>query len=91
MSLTAAERETIITLNDEDANAEIWTAQRPIITKLRKNAAATLITEGKYDGSAWAQFRLPVELVSFRTKRVKLELTATQREERTARLRGPSE
>ena len=91
VSLTAAERETIITLNDEDAHAEIWTAQRPIITKLKKNAAATLIAEGKHEGSAWAQFRLPVELISFRSKRVKLELTAMEREERIARLRGPSE
>jgi hypothetical protein len=90
MSLTAAERETIITMNDEDDFAEIWTAQRRIITKLKKNVAATLIAEGKHQGSAWALVRLPVELISFRSKRVKLELNDLEREERTARLRGAS-
>jgi hypothetical protein len=86
VSLTAAERETIVTLNDEDGHAEIWTAQRPIITKLKKNAAATLIAEGKHDGSAWAQFQLPAALVSFRSTRQKRELTAEQRAEIAARL-----
>jgi len=90
MSLTAPERETIITLNDEDGHAEIWTAQRPIITKLKKNVAATLIAEGKHDGSAWAEFRLPAELVSFRSKRVSLALTDDEKEARAARLRQAS-
>ena len=90
MSLTAPERETIITMNDEDGHAEIWTAQRPIITKLKKNAAATLIAEGKQDGSAWAKFRLPAKLVSFRSKRTSLKLTEEQRQERAARLRKAS-
>ena len=39
MSLTAPERETIITLNDEDGHALIYTAQRPIITKLKNPSA----------------------------------------------------
>jgi hypothetical protein len=86
VSLTAAERETIITMNDEDDHAEIWTAQRPIITKLKKNAAATLIDEGKHDGSAWAQFRLPAGLLSFRSTRQKRELTDEQRAEIATRL-----
>ena len=33
MSLSAVERETVITLNDEDETAEIWTAQRPCIRR----------------------------------------------------------
>jgi hypothetical protein len=86
MSLTAPERETIVTMNDEDDHAEIWTAQRPIITKLKKNAAATLIAEGKHDGSAWAQFRVPAELVSFRSKRTTRDLTDEQRAELGKRL-----
>ena len=36
MSLCAAERDTTITMNDEDATAEIWTAQRRVITKLER-------------------------------------------------------
>jgi hypothetical protein len=90
MSLTAAERETIITFNDEDGHAEIWTAQRPIITKLKKNAAATLIAEGKHGGSAWARFHLPGDFVSFRSKRASLSLTDEERAARTARLRKAS-
>jgi hypothetical protein len=69
MSLTAPERETIVSLNDEDDTAHIWTAQRPYITKLKRNAAATLLDEGEHDGSAWATFELPADLVSFRSKK----------------------
>jgi hypothetical protein len=90
VSLTAPERETIITLNDEDETAEIWTAQRPWITKLRKNPAATLLEEGKHDGSAWARFEVPKALISVRSKRVKRDLTEEQRQaarERLARAR----
>lgn len=87
MSLTPPERETIITLNDEDDVAHIWTAQRPMITKLRRNAAATLLSEGKHDGSVWAEFEVPKALVSIRTKRVKRELTPEQREVLAERMR----
>jgi hypothetical protein len=87
LSLTAPERETIIVFNDEDDTATIWTAQRPWITKLRKNPAAKLIEEGNHDGSVWAEFELPKELVSFRSARVKRELTAEQRAELGERLR----
>jgi hypothetical protein len=59
MSLTAPERETVITFNDEDDTALIYTAQRPTITKLRKNPSAKLIEEGTFDGSAWARFEIP--------------------------------
>ncbi|MGZ4391338.1 MAG: hypothetical protein ACXVRK_04320 [Gaiellaceae bacterium] len=70
MSLSAAERDTTIAMNDEDATAEIWTAQRRTITKLKKNPAAKLLEEGVHNGSAWARFELPKEFVSFRsTKR----------------------
>jgi hypothetical protein len=67
MSLSAAERDTTITMNDEDTTAEIWTAQRRTITKLKKNRAATLLEEGVHDGSVWARFELPKEFVSFRS------------------------
>jgi hypothetical protein len=79
MSLTAVERETVITMNDEEDTADIWTAQRPVITKLKKNPAAILIEEGKHDGSVWARFTLPAGLISFRTTRVKRELSDEQR------------
>jgi hypothetical protein len=87
-SLTAAERETIITMNDEDDSADIWTAQRPIITKLKKNPAAVLTEEGKHGSTVWARFTLPAGLISFRSVRVKRELTEEQKAEMTARLRA---
>ena len=86
MSLTAAERETIVTLNDEDDVLHVWTAQRPWITRLKKNPAARLIEEGKHDGSVWARFELPADLLTFRSKRTRLELTDEQRETRRERL-----
>jgi hypothetical protein len=90
VSLTATERETIVTLNDEDETAHVYTAQRSWITKLKRNPAATLLEEGTHDGSAWARFELPKGLVSFRSTRVKRELTEEQREglrERMAKAR----
>jgi hypothetical protein len=80
MSLTAAERETVITLNDEDGHACIYTAQRPVITKLKKNPSARLIEEGKFDGSVWARFELPAGLLSLRSTRVKRELSEEAKE-----------
>jgi hypothetical protein len=68
VSLSAAERETVIVMTDEDGFAEIYTAQRRWITKLKKNPAATLVVEGKHDGSAWARFEVPKELVSVRAQ-----------------------
>jgi hypothetical protein len=88
MSLTALERETIITFNDVEDFAEVYTAQRPWITKLKKNPAAELVEEGKHEGSIWAKFRVPKDLVSVRSKKVKRELTEEQREALAARMRG---
>jgi hypothetical protein len=82
VSLTAAERETIITGNDEDDVLQIWTAQRPMITRLRKNPAARLIEEGTHDGSPWARFEFPPDLLSFRSRRT----TRTLSEEHKAKL-----
>jgi hypothetical protein len=86
VSLTAPERETIVTLNDEDKTAHVYTAQRPVITKLKRNPAATLLEEGTHDGSAWARFELPKGLISFRSTTVRRELTEEQREELRERM-----
>lgn len=66
MALTAEERETIVTMDDSSEKAFIYTAQRAIITKLKRNPAAELVTEGSFEGTAWAKFRLPSKLVSLR-------------------------
>jgi hypothetical protein len=91
VSLTAPERETVITTSDADGTATIWTAQRPVITKLKNNPAATLIEEGHYGTSVWARFELPAGLVSFRTVRRRMsEEQRAKAAERMRNLRGQS-
>lgn len=85
MSLTAPERETIITTSDADDELRIWTAQRPVITKLKKNVAAVLVAEGVHEGSVWAEFRLPADLLTFRSG--KRRVTEAQREAAGQRMR----
>jgi hypothetical protein len=72
LSLTAPERETVITFNDEDHTATIHTHQRRIITKLLNNPAATKVEDLTFNGSAGAVFELPADLISFRSGRRKL-------------------
>ena len=71
MSLTAPERETVITFSDEDDTATIHTHQRRIITKLKNNPAAELIEDISFDGTAGAVFELPVWAISFLSKKRK--------------------
>jgi hypothetical protein len=68
MSLIKAERETVVTMNDAEDTAEVWSAQRRVITKLHR-AGAELVEEGKIEGTAWARFRMPARFLSFRTVR----------------------
>jgi hypothetical protein len=72
LSLTAPERETVITFNDADDTATIHTHQRRIITKLLNNPAATKVDDLSFDGSAGAVFEIPADLISFRSGRRKL-------------------
>lgn len=72
MSLTAPERETVITFSDEDDTATVHTHQRRIITKLQNNPAATQIDDLTFDGTAGAVFELPADLISFCSARRKL-------------------
>jgi hypothetical protein len=86
--LTPPERETVVAFNDADDHMTIWTAQRPVITKLKANPAATLIEEGHHGSSAWAYFQMPVGLLTFRSG--KRQVTEAQREaarERFAKVR----
>jgi hypothetical protein len=71
MSLTAPERETVITFSDENDTATIHTHQRRIITKLRNNPAATEVKDLSFDGTAGAVFELPVWAISFLTRKRK--------------------
>jgi hypothetical protein len=65
MSLTAPERETVISLSDADDMATVHTHQRRVITKLRNNPAATEIEDLSFDGTAGAVFELLVWAISF--------------------------
>jgi hypothetical protein len=72
LSLTAPERETVITFSDEDDTATVHTHQRKIITKLRNNPAATEVEDLTFDGTAGAVFEIPAGLITFRSGRRKL-------------------
>lgn len=76
-ALTPPERETMVNACDADDFVTVWSAQRKVITRLRKLACAELLEEGHYGTSAWAKFKLPVGALSFRTP-----LSAEQREQR---------
>jgi hypothetical protein len=69
MSMTAPERETVITFSDADDTATVHTHQRRIITKLRNNRAAKQTKDLAVDGKAGAVFELPADLISFRSKK----------------------
>jgi hypothetical protein len=85
VSFTAPERETVIVLNDADELATVYSAQRPVINRLKKNPAARLVNEGRYGRSRWAEFELPKRFVSFRSKR--RVFSAEERARRGAALR----
>jgi hypothetical protein len=72
LSLTAPERETVITFSDADETATVHTHQRRIMTKLGNNPAAELIEDLTFDGTAGAVFEIPADLITFRSARRKL-------------------
>jgi hypothetical protein len=87
LSLTAPERETVITFSDEDDTATVHTHQRRIITKLKNNPTATQTDDLTFDGTAGAVFELPADLISFRTgRKTGRKLTEQQRAAAVANL-----
>ena len=95
-SLTPAERETILNLDDETGVVRIWTAQRTVLNRLKSKAdagALEMISHGHHGTTEWAEFRLDTraEGASFdlaRAFRVKRQLTPNQKAALSARLRG---
>lgn len=56
-ALTAAERETNINLSDASDSVDICTAQRKVITALRKRPGTfTEVASGFYGSTEWARF-----------------------------------
>lgn len=68
-SLTSAERETVILMDDESPDAIITTYQRPLINRLRKNTAAVEQSDEKLAKWGGACFRIPAKLVNVRNPR----------------------
>lgn len=88
MSLTPAERETVVNAHDEDEMVRIWTAQRKYITKMRRDPAFTEVASGHHDNTEWAMFTIPANRWSpcgvKRTRNMSPEAKA----QAAARLRG---
>jgi hypothetical protein len=82
VSFTAPERETVIVLNDADEFVTVYSAQRSVITRLKKNPAARIVDEGRFGRSPWAEFVLPKRFVSFRSK--EREFSPQERQRRAA-------
>jgi hypothetical protein len=61
-----------------DDTATIHTHQRRIITKLLNNPAAALVERIDFDGTAGAVFKLPAELICFRSGRRKMTEAQTR-------------
>lgn len=85
--LSPEERETTIAMSDGDNLVRINTAQRTIITALRKKPAFAEIANGFHGTTEWAEFTIPREKFNL-AKAVKssLNLTDEQRETRRANM-----
>jgi hypothetical protein len=79
VALEPYERETIIRFSDAEDVAYIYSAQRTVITKLRKNKAAKLIRQDTFEGTVSVEFEIPAALISFRQSERK-QLTDEQRQ-----------
>lgn len=84
----ALERETIITLSDGDDLVRIWTAQRSVITRLRRDDRFTETTNPARCAEGEAEFTIPRDRWSpvSGCKRT-VNLSEEQRAERAERAR----
>jgi hypothetical protein len=85
MALSDAERETIVSYSDADDIAYIYTAQRKVITQLKKNRAVKILEEGEFEGSAFLKCELPAKLINFRNP---VQLTEQQKTQRANSMRA---
>lgn len=85
-SLSANERETTVTACDADGQVRIWSAQRPFITRMRKDPLFTEVACGHCGTTEWAEFTIPADRWSpLGVKRTR-SMTSEQRQEAAARL-----
>lgn len=81
MSLAKAETETVITMNDEDAFAVVWTCQRRMTTQMRKRG----IEPVEQDGYG-ARYHVPKNWIKINPPR----RVSEEQRKRASRLRGTS-
>lgn len=90
-SLSAYERETILTMNDGEPIVKIETSQRRILTALRKKPTVFREIETGYFGTTeWARFEVNADEASFNLAgagRERRQLTDEQRAELSRRAR----
>jgi hypothetical protein len=87
LSLEPGERETIVNACDADGLVRIWTAQRTVITRLRKDPAFTEIDSGHQEGTEWARFTIPADEWTPAGVKRKRNLSPDQRAQAAARAR----
>lgn len=81
--LTRAEQETIITWNNEDKNAEVYTFDQVLIRKIEKLVEKGLCANGETMASGARVYNVPKRTVKVIFPRV---LTEEQKEKQRARL-----
>lgn len=87
-TLTPDERETTLTMSDGDNLVRINTAQRTVITRLRRKPEIfTETASGHFGSTEWAEFTCPKDRFNLgAAARPKREMTDEQREAIAARL-----
>ena len=80
----AYERETIIRMSDGDDLVTIWSAQRTVLTALRKKPEQFIEKSSGFDGSTeYAEFEIPKKMFNLaKSAKVTVNLTPEQREMR---------
>ena len=81
-TLTPDERETTLTMSDGDDLVRITTAQRTVITKLRRKPEIfTETASGHFGATEWAEFTCPKDRFNLgAAARPKREISEAQRE-----------
>lgn len=61
MSLTAAERETTLTMTDDSKHVRIWSNQPRVLRGLKRRVGEDLVVvrTGTHDGFEWWEFEVP--------------------------------
>lgn len=89
-TLTPGERETTLTMSDGDNLVRINTAQRTVLTKLRRKPEIfTETASGHFGATEWAEFTCPKDRFNLgAAARAKREMTDEQRQATVARFRA---